>query len=876
MSGNLVQAEIITGDVHFHQLGRPVVTLPHRAAVPPQRATAFQNRAGATPLLQHALQRGDAAVLTDQPRLHTGVVTGLGGVGKTQVALDYAEQAWAAGEVVLWAWVTAGSREAVVSSYARLAADLTGFEDPDPEQGAWRLLEWLTASPVRWLIVLDDVQSPADLQGLWPPATATGRVVVTTRRRDAALRGHGRCMVELDVFTPSEAKAYLRAALADQPHLVVGAAELVVELGCLPLALAQAGAYMLDRGLSCTTYHTRWTDHRRTLASLVPEPDGLPDDHRATLATTWSLSVEQANRLEPAGIAGMLLEVASLLDPNGIPADLFASPVVTDLLSGGAGREVDAERARDGLGCLHRLNLIVLDTRSACQAVRVHALVQRATRDALATSQLPAVARVAADALASFWPEIERDTALGQVLRANTDALADTAGEHLWEPEAHPVLFRAGISLGAGELVTEARDYFHRLHATANRILGAEHCCTLAIRSNLARWQGEAGDLAGAAAAFKTLHADKVRLLGPDHPDTLDTRHDLACWRGEAGDPTGAAVALEQVFADKVRLLGPDHPDTLDTRRMLACWRGQAGDPGGAAVALEEMLADMLRVLGPNHSSTLKTRHNLAYWRGAAGDQVGAMAAVEGLLADRVRVLGPEHPKTLATRGNLASWRSAVGDQVGAMAVVEELLNDTLRVLGPDHPRTLKIRHNLAYVQGHAGDPASAMATLKELLPDQLRVLGPDHPDTLAIRGHLAYWRGEAGDPAGAVAELEEVLTDQLRMLGPDYPDTLTTRSDLAHWRGEAGDPAGAVAELEEVLTDQLRVLGPDHANTLTTRDSLASWRGAAGDLAGAAAVFEQLLVDRSRLLGSDHPHTLRTRMNLVRWRNQSADSPLS
>ncbi len=134
-----------------------------------------------------------------------------------------------------------------MSSCARLATDLTGIEDTDPEHGTQRLLEWLT-SRARWLIVPDDVQNPADLRGLWPSTTPCRRVVVTTRRRDAALRGHGLQLVEIDVFTPDEAETYLRAALADQPQLAGGAAELAAELGCLPLALSQAAACLLDRG----------------------------------------------------------------------------------------------------------------------------------------------------------------------------------------------------------------------------------------------------------------------------------------------------------------------------------------------------------------------------------------------------------------------------------------------------------------------------------------------------------------------------------------------------------------------------------------------------------------------------------------------------
>ncbi|WP_370964826.1 tetratricopeptide repeat protein [Amycolatopsis sp. cg9] len=697
VSGSLVQAAVINGHVHFHQKSCPAVSLPHRAGIAPQQAAAFQDRAGTTRLLVQALESGNTAVLTGWPHVHTGVVSGLGGVGKTQVALNYAQRLWTTGRLDVWVWVTAGSREAIVSSYAHLAADLTGVEDTNPERGAQRLLEWLAASTARWLIVLDDVQNPADLRGLWPPATPGGRVVVTTRRRDAALRGHGRRLIEVDVFTPGEAEAYLRAALADQPHLAEGAVELAAELGCLPLALAQAAAYMLDRGLSCTDYRARWTSRQRSLPSLLPEREGLPDEHLATVATTWSLSVEQANRLEPARIAGALLEMTSVLEPNGIPGALFITAPVTDMLAGRTGDEVHAEQARDGLGCLHRLNLITVDPRSDTQTVRVHALVQRATRDALHTQQLAMVGRAMADALLQIWPRPERNTALGQVLRANTEALAEAAGEHLWEPDAHTVLFRAGNSLGNRGLVTEARDYFLRLHSTATERLGPDHPRTLTTRDNLARWRGEAGDPVGAVAAFEQLLTDRVRVLGPIHTHTMITRGNLAYWRGEAGDPAAAVATFEQLLTDHMRVLGPDHPHTLTTRNGLALFRGKAGDPAGSVAAFEQLLTDHMRVLGPDHPDTLTTRNNLALFRGEAGDPAGSVAAFEQLLTDHMRVLGPDHPDTLTTRNNLALFRGEAGDPAGSVAAFEQLLTDRVRVLGPDHPDTLTTRNNLAH-----------------------------------------------------------------------------------------------------------------------------------------------------------------------------------
>src|SRR5262249_47464469 len=153
----------------------------------------------------------------------------------------------------------------------------------------------------RWLIVLDDLASPADLADLWPPHTPVGSTIVTTRRRDAALHGHGRRVLEIDLFTAEQASDYLDAKLAAHTGLADDIIALSIDPGRIPVALAQAAAYMLDRHMPCSRYRTALADQRRLLVDIVPEPDALPDGHRATLAATWSLSFELANQTRPVG-----------------------------------------------------------------------------------------------------------------------------------------------------------------------------------------------------------------------------------------------------------------------------------------------------------------------------------------------------------------------------------------------------------------------------------------------------------------------------------------------------------------------------------------------------------------------------------------------
>ncbi|GAA3448440.1 hypothetical protein GCM10018962_02730 [Dactylosporangium matsuzakiense] len=707
------------------------------------------------------------------------IVAGLGGVGKTQLAANLAHRWWQQQRVDLLVWVTATSRTAVLTRYAHTAADVTGVEDPDPVDGALRFLAWLTRTNHRWLIVLDDLTDPADLQGLWPPSTAAGHTVVTTRRRDAALLA-GRTVVEVDVFTPNQGLDYLHGKLGDQPHRLDEASELADDLGRLPLALAQAAAYIADQDLTCAGYRRRLT--RRRLHTL--RPPTLPDDQQAAVADTWALSIDLADGAT-GGIAGVLLELTAVLDPNGIPTPLFTTAAVTGYCTTRTGQPVTDDDANDALRALHRLSLITVDPATTdTRLIRVHAMLQRVVRENTSIAHKHDLAVTAADAINEVWPEHELDAGTAQPLRANTTTLHHYSDQHLWTTAdgVHPILFRAGTSLGTTGLVAAARDYFLQLHTIATQHLGPDHRDTLATRHQSAQWRGETGDPTGAGAATKELLADMARILGPDHEGTLTTRNNLAYWRGQAGDPVGAAAATEELLIDIVRALGRDHPLTLTTRDNLAGWRGKAGDPAGAAAATEDLLLDMARVLGPDHSDTLTTRDNLARWQAQAGDPASAVTTLEDLLVDRLRVLGPDHPHTLTTRNNLALWRGRAGDPAGAVAALHELLDDMLRVLGPDHPMTLTTRHHLASSQGRAGNPASAVTAYQELFIDRLRVLGPDHPDVLITRNNLAHWRGQAGDAAGAVAALQELLDDMLRVLGPDHPDTIFARSNLSGW----------------------------------------------------------------------------------------------
>ncbi|MFE9491264.1 tetratricopeptide repeat protein [Streptomyces sp. NPDC006641] len=898
---------------------RAFAAWPHQVGVLPPPAQSFQHRTEVD-RLRDAVNRGGTAVLTQ-------VLTGTGGVGKTQLAADYARTAWDSGEVDILLWISASSRSAITAGYAQAGVEVLAADPGNPEQAARAFLAWLehkaNQNPCRWLVVLDDLADPADMRGWWPPTNRHGRALVTTRRREAALTGEGRRRVTVGLFAPQEASAYLTAVLAAHDRHEPGDQinSLAADLGYLPLALAQAAAHIIDANLTCSSYRELLANKIRKLTDLLPEPGALPDDQTTNVAATWALSIERANQLRPVGLAGPMLQLAAFLDPNGIPATVLTSePALAyltehrdPLSTSGTHQpaEVSAEDAVLALRALHRLSLIDHDPGTPHQAVRVHQLVQRATRDTLSPERNDQLAMVAADGLTASWPDIERDIALARSLRANASTLARTAEDVLYQPPFHVLLFLIGLSLGRSGQAANARDHFQHLADMARNRLGPDHSRTRSARHHLAEWQGEAGDAAGAAAAYEELLADLSRVLGQYHRSTLLVRSHLAYWRGRAGDVVDAITILEEVLADQKRTMRRYHDvHTLSTRSRLAQLRGRAGNIGVAVTELKSLLSDQKEKLGSDHPSTLRTRHELAHLQAAVGDTNDAAAAFEELLGDQVRVLGPDHPDALSTRHELAHVQS---DAVAA-AAFEELLADQVRVLGPDHPSTLRTRHELAHLQGAAGNANDAAAAFEELLADRVRVLGPDHPDTLNALDSQARWLVQAGDVAGAVAtfrelldgqvrvfladdrlalgtchelaelhgragiadgtETEELLAARLRVLGPDHPLTLSSRCTLlAQRHRDSVDVDAAIAAFEELLAEQLRVLRPSHPVILSTRNNLAYWQAVDGDVFGAADTYGLLLPKLVKVLGSGHPDTLAACHNLAQCEGRERDA---
>jgi tetratricopeptide (TPR) repeat protein len=772
--------------LHLHQPPPAEVSWPVVVGHVPQTASAFQARPELRGQIEELRAAGSGVVLTQ-------VLSGGGGVGKSQLAASYARQAIAAGtDLVVWA--DAAQPGAIAETFARAArwVRAPGSSGDDAEADSQAFCEWAASTHRSWLVVLDDITDPAGVSQWWPTSLAgTGWVLATTRRRDAVLSGSGRALIEVGVYTPTEARAYLVARLTGAGAARLAdhrADELSAELGYLPLALSHAAAYMIDQQLTCADYFALYTTGRQRLEDLMPASADA-DSYGRPVAITMLLALDAADTCDPAGLARPALFLAGLLDPAGHPAAFWTTSAVIGYFTALANisghlsvpEPTTPEQTRSAVLLLHRFGLAIVDEQAGPRAIRVHALTARAAREATPAGLSYLAAHAAADGLTEIWPEIDQTGhALAEALRANAAVLLRRAADVLWQPEGHPVVFRAGTSLIDAGLSAAAIAHWQQAAARAEQVLGPEHPNTLAARSGLATSYWQAARTAEAIAIEEQLVADRERILGPDHPETVQARGDLAASYSNAGRFADAMAIEEQVAEDFKRLLGPEHPETLEAQGNLAVSYVQVGRIAEAITIFEQVAADRSRILGSEHPVAIAARGGLAvaYQRGGRTDE--ALAMFEQVVADRERILGPDHPDTLASRGNLvASYRWA-GRTAEAIAIGEQVVADRERVLGPEHPITIAARLGLAASYRQAGRIAEAIAIGEQVAADRERILGPEHPDTLAARASLATSYREAGRTPEAIAIGEQITADMTRILGSEHPDTLAARAELA------------------------------------------------------------------------------------------------
>ncbi|MFI6335907.1 tetratricopeptide repeat protein [Streptomyces sp. NPDC050535] len=790
-------------------------------------------------------------ILTDQCEsaiTQSGAVHGLGGIGKSTLALRYAHR-HRDDYTLIW-WINAASPNEIETSLTELTQALVPDLAATAErksQVAWAM-QWLAWHP-GWLLVYDNVEDPDDLAP-YTGALHQGHHLATSRR--ATGWPDSAPTLTLGNLNPDDATTLLCRLIfkgaTPTPRQQADAHALTTDLGCFPLAIKQAGAYLAqNRGISLDAYR------RRLGTKLGKAAHGI--DRKRTIIRVWSVTLHALEEEDPLAVE--VLHTAAWLAPDDIPHALLNLP------------GTDADDTAEAIGTLAAYSMVT-DTGTA---LRIHRLVQTVLRSSLGTDgtqpprHLQGRDRAEQTVLHHLAPPPGQESTTERQWDALTPHLvtlaATTPPGHDNAPLADGYI-TAAYRLDQQGHTARTIPLFQAALAQRKRAFGDAHPETLTCRNDLAHAYLSAGDLGRAIPLFESTLAQREELLRDTHPDTLQSRNNLANAYHSAGDLGRAIPLFESTLAQREELLRDTHPDTLQSRNNLANAYHSAGDHRRAIPLLEVTLAQREQLLGDTHVGTLQSRSNLAYAYGSVGEHRRAIPLLEVTLAQYEQVFGDTHPDTLTCRNSLANAYRSAGEHRRAIRLLEVTLAQRERVLGDTHPDTLTCRSDLACACLLAGDLGRAIPLLEVTLAQRERVLGDTHPSTLTSRSNLANSYGSAGDHRRAIPLLEVTLAQYEQVFGDTHPSTLTCRNSLAHAYLLAGDLGRAIPLLEVTLAQRERVLGDTHPSTLTCRSNLASAYHSAGDHRRAIPLFEATLAQYEQVLGDTHPDTLTSRSNLA------------
>jgi tetratricopeptide (TPR) repeat protein len=728
----------------------------------PARVPGFTGRAEVLAELEAALRSGDPAVVQ--------AVTGMGGIGKTTAAIEYAHRHRDEFDIA-W-WVPAEDPGLIPEQLAELALALGLTTAATPVGvGVARLLGEL-ARRERWLVVFDNAEDPRALSRFLPDGP--GQVLITSR--NLAWRGVA-ATITVREFTRAESLALLRRLA---PDLTVTEVDRVAEaVGDLPLAVEQAGSLLADTGMAVDKY-------LRLLAERAH--DVLDHDsggaYPQSVAAAWAVAFDRLAADDPTAMD--LMTVVAWCSPEPVPLTLLTDhpdtlpdqlrPIATDPLV----------LAR----CTAILRWRGMATVSP-HGIQLHripaALLRARSRGSGATA-------------AGGWP--------ATVVRlldqaAPGDVRNDLSGWPLWRQLLPHVLAATGHD-----------DALDVVPADATRLL--DRAATYLLTR---------GEPQAALAVYQRAYTVRREKFGDDHPDTLTSASNVALGLWELGEFERARALDEDTLTRRRRILGDSHPDTLTTTSKLASDLLTLGKYPQARELQDETLRRLRRILGDDHPDTLMSASQLGLTLWSLGHYSHARLLHADTLARRRRVLGEDHPDALISASLLALDLWSLGDYQQSRQLQAHAFACCQRILGNDHPDTLFSAGLLGVALISVGEHEQARQLHTDTLTRSRRILGEDHPDTLRAASLLGLALTSVGEHQQARQLQNDTLTRRRRILGEDHPDTLTSASWLAADLRELGEHQHARALDEDTLARRRRVLGDDHP------DSLASARDLAADL---------------------------------------------
>ncbi|MFE0133960.1 FxSxx-COOH system tetratricopeptide repeat protein [Streptomyces sp. NPDC059037] len=817
----------------------------------PPRNPNFTGRTELLELLGERLREGTTTVLPE-------AIHGMGGVGKTQLAIEYAYRHQGEYDIVWWIPSERPGQigQALVELAGRLGLETSTEANIAGPAVREALREGRPFS--RWLLIFDNADNPEQVRHYFPTG-GNGTILVTSRNRRWGLVGGS---LEVDVFTREESKELLRHS--GPPLQDEEADQLAEALGDLPLALEQAAAWRAETGMPASEYLRLFENKRTELLEVAPPPD-----YQLPVAAAWNVSLDHLETRSPSALR--LLQLCSYFAPDPISRSIFSGLGNSSIFPELDATLNDPMRLARAIREVNRYSLARIDHRT--NSIEMHRLVQLVLNNRMTPEEqsrmrhgahtLLAAADPKAPNAAANWPRYAE--LYGHVIAS--DAIKS---DQPWVRQLVMNIARYLYYWGDHEV---SLDFSEQAWETWQTVFGEEDQQTLLMGQWLCYiyWvlgrHREAVDL---VAKLKEIY----ERTAPEGRE--DTREDaLAAINLEAAvrrveGEFAAGAQLDATVYERARVaFGEEDPTTLEAAHNLGTSLRQAGEFRKALELDEHTLALRLRVLGQDHQRTLMTESNVAIDVRETGDYVGARARQQAVLDAYRDVFGRGNPATIGTVRQLSEACRKAGDHTQALELATEAYSKFTRRYGDTHPSSLIAALTLSVALRQNGDLNAARERGVKACQEYRNVFAPQHPHVLAADVDLAVTLRLLGQPEEARRLDEAALSSLTERLGQSHPIVLATAINLASDLAALGNHREARAIGRQTLELCRAVLGDDHPTTLACAGNLAMDLIELGEeaegtplRADTLARMERVL-DAPRLLSepaTPHPATLQAK----------------
>ena len=741
--------------------------------VPYQRNPFFTGREDILLSLHSVLAADTTATLVDAQAL-----SGLGGIGKTQAAVEYAYRyASEYPEAILW--VRANSREVLASDFVGIAELLALPEksEQDLELTIAAVLRWMKDHS-RWLLVLDNVETQALAEEFLPTAHR-GHILLTTRAQ--AVRAIAN-PIRVEIWTPDMGALFLlrRTKIIALHHELKHAAPSVrdiaraiaQEMDGLPLALEQAGAYIEMTSCDLSTYLALY---RRRRSALLKRGSSFDDGHPESVTTTFSLSfqkVQEANRT-----AIELLQCCAFFSPEAI-----LESIITDgaFYLGSTLRRFIADPLKLDETLRELLRYSLIQRNADPHTLTIHRLVQAILKDKMDSQKRRRWAERVVRAMSHVFPTVEVATwsFCQQCLPHALECAAHIEQQQMSFPEAAHLLNQAGYYLEDRAQYLQAEPLYQHALEIRERTLGSNHPDTAQSLNNLASLYECQGKYEEAEPLYQRALEVRERIAGPNHPDTAQSLNNLAELYRVQGKYKAAEPLYLRALTIWEQALGPGDPETASCLNNLGLLYESLARRQEAEQCFHRALAIDEQAFGSDHPNVATDLNNLAELYRAQGKYEEAEPLLQRALAIWEQA-DPDHPDTAVALNSLAELYRSQGKYEEA----EPLLQRALAIweqVDPDHPYGAVGLNNLALLYDAQGKQEKAETLLQRAFQIQEKALGPDHPDTARYLSNLAGFYEKQGKYDRAVSFYQRALKIAEGSLGSEHPSVTTLKRDYA------------------------------------------------------------------------------------------------